>query len=210
MICFTATPSRMEIRIQRIMRCFQLTAALDRNPRRFLAVLPVPVLLVMASCGSDDGLGKRYPVSGTVTYNGQPLEKGEISFVTEDLRKNYGASGNISNGSYSLSIGGNADGAQAGKYKVTIKSKEDHVDTAQAAFRKESGTGNPKIPPYIAAKAEAAAKSLIPAGYGDPRTTTLTAEVKPQSNKLDFELSDASAPPAPPTGDGVAKPRHKG
>ena len=46
-------------------------------------------------------------------------------------------------------------------------------------------------------KAEAHAKSLIPPGYGDVKTTTLTAEVKEQSNTLNFELSDASAPPEP-------------
>ena len=46
-------------------------AVFNRLPHRFLAILSVPALLVMASCGTDDGLGKRYPVSGTVTYNGK-------------------------------------------------------------------------------------------------------------------------------------------
>ena len=35
-------------------------------------------------------------------------------------------------GSYALSTSGNDDGAQAGKYKVTIKSKEDFLAKAQA------------------------------------------------------------------------------
>ena len=142
--------------------------------------LAAPALLVIASCSQDDGLGKRYPVSGTVTYNGKPLEKGIISFVSEDLRDNIGASGEIKNGSYKLSTGGDEDGAQAGKYKVTITAKEDFRAKAQADFRKETGPGESTyIPPQYVAKAEAAAKSLIPAGYGDPSTTTLTAEVKP-------------------------------
>ena len=180
------------------MPSLKLMAAINRLPRRWHAMLAVPALLVMASCGTDDGLGKRYPVSGTVTYNGKPLEKGEISFVTEDLTKNYGATGIITNGSYTLSTGGNDDGAQVGKYKVTIKSKEDFAAKAQADFQKESGKDNPKFPPTYTAKAEAEAKSLIPAGYGDLRTTTLTAEVKEQSsNTFDFKLSDAEAPPEP-------------
>jgi major membrane immunogen (membrane-anchored lipoprotein) len=182
------------------MPCLQLTAALDRLLHRLFPTLAMLALLVvMASCGTDDGLGKRYPVSGTVTYNGKPLEKGDISFVSEDLTKNYSASGAITEGSYTLSTGGNNDGAQAGKYKVTIKSKEEFVSKAQADFKKESGKDNPKFPPHFTAKAEAAAKSLIPAGYGDPRTTTLTAEVKEQSNTIPFELSDANAPPEPPS-----------
>ena len=142
-------------------------------------MLTVPALLVLASCGTeDDGLGKRYPVSGTVKYNGNPLEKGEISFVSEDMSKNFGATGIITNGSYTLSMGGDGDGAQVGKYKVTISSKEDYTEKAQADFKKVTGSTSPKLLPNFVAKAAASAKSLIPAGYGDARTTTLTAEVE--------------------------------
>jgi hypothetical protein len=179
------------------MLSLKLTAASNRLPRRALTVLAVPALLIMSSCGQDDGLGKRYPFSGSVTYNGNPLEKGEISFVSEDLTKNYGATGIITNGSYTLSTGGSNDGAQAGKYKVLIKAKEEYGGKAQADFEKESGAKNTKIPPQFLAKAEAAAKSLIPAGYGDLGTTTLTAEVKEGSNTINFPLSDAEAPPEP-------------
>jgi hypothetical protein len=166
---------------------------------RTCGMLAVPALLLLASCSSDDGLGVRYPVSGTVTYNGNPLEKGEISFVSEDLKANLGASGQITNGSYALSTGGDADGAQAGKYKVTITAKEDFLAKAKADFQKESkqNTSN-YIPSQFVAKAEAEAKSLIPRGYGDARTTNLTAEVKTQSNTIKFELSDKDAPPDPP------------
>jgi major membrane immunogen (membrane-anchored lipoprotein) len=175
-------------------------AAVERFPRRFRPMLVLPALLAMASCGSDDGLGKRYPVSGTVTYNGKPLEKGIISFVSEDLKQNIGASGQITDGSYTLSTGGNEDGAQAGKYKVTITAKEDYLSKARADFQKESKqTESTYIPPQFIAKAEATAKSLIPTGYGDPGTTTLTAEVKEKPNTIDFKLSDADAPPEPKT-----------
>ena len=111
-----------------------------------------------------------------------------------------GASGEIKNGSYTLTTGGNADGAQAGKFKVTVASKEDYVAKATAEFKKQprSGGEGSKLPPQFVGKADAVAKSLIPAGYGDPRTTTLSAEVKEQSNTLDFKLSDTDAPPAPP------------
>ena len=169
--------------------------------RRFsscLAVVAVPALVVLASCETDDGLGKRYPVSGTVKYNGSPLEKGEISFVTEDMSKNFGATGTINNGSYTLSMGGNSDGAQAGKYKVTISAKEDYSEKAQADFQKETGSTSPKVLGSFVGKAAGEAKSLIPAGYGDARTTTLNAEVEPKSNTINFELSDANAPPMPP------------
>jgi hypothetical protein len=189
----------MEIGIARIMLDFKPSAARDWRSRCLYAMLALSALLVMASCGGDDGLGKRYPVTGTVTYNGNPLEKGEISFIPEDLKNNFGASGQVANGSYTLATGGNADGAQVGKYKVTITAKEDFLAKAKADFQKESKQQESNyIPPQFIAKAEAAAKSLIPAGYGDPRTTTLTAEVKAQSNTIPFKLSDADAPPEPP------------
>jgi hypothetical protein len=168
-------------------------------------VLAVSGVLIMTSCRTDDGLGQRYPVSGTVTYNGNPLEKGSISFVSEDP-KGVGATGAIENGSYTLSTGGNNDGARAGKYKVAITAKEDASAKAKADFEKARATrknasGTEElavIPRQFVIKAEAEAKSLIPAGYGDVRTTTLTAEVKEQSsNPIDFKLSDADAPPEP-------------
>jgi hypothetical protein len=176
----------------------KVMAAVNRFPRRFFSMLALPAFLVMTSCGTEDNLGKRYPVSGTVTYNGSPLEQGTINFVSEDLKQNYSASGPITKGSYTLSTGGNEDGAQAGKYKVTITSKEDFMTKAQADFQKESGKDNPKLPPQYISKAGAAAKSLIPSGYGDPRTTNLTAEVEAKSNNINFKLSDAEAPPEPP------------
>ncbi len=179
------------------MLSLKLMVASDRLPRRSLMILAVPALLAMASCGGDDGLGKRYPVSGKVTYNGKPLEKGSISFISEDMKNNVGATGTIAEGSYTLSTGGNNDGAQVGKYKVTITSLEDFAAKAQADFQKDAGRENPKLPPQYSAKAAAATKSLIPVGYGDPRSTTLKAEVKAESNTFDFPLSDVEAPPEP-------------
>jgi hypothetical protein len=152
----------------------------------------------MTSCSTDDGFGRRYSVSGTVTYNGTPLEKGKISFIPDDP-KGVGASGVIENGAYALSTGGEKDGARAGKYKVTITAKEDSLEKAKSNFAKDTKGVDPGyLPGRYVARAEAQAKSLIPAGYGDVRTTTLTAEVKEQSNTLDFKLSDAEAPPEPP------------
>ena len=179
--------------------------SLSALARRRMAILSVCGVITLTSCGTDDRFGKLYSVSGAVTYNGQPLEKGEISFVPEDSTKGIGATGVIENGSYTLSTGGNNDGARAGKYKVTVTAREDASAKAKEAFQKAK-SGNSKtsatedpgyIPKQFVTKAQSEAKSLIPAGYGDIRTTTLTAEVKEQTNTIDFKLSDATAPPTP-------------
>jgi hypothetical protein len=180
----------------------------DRFTRRSLAVLAASGVLVIASCGGDDdfGLGRRFPVSGSVTYNGKPLEKGQINFLPDDS-KGVGATGLIENGSYVMSTVSDKDGARAGKYKVTVVVKEDFEAQAKAAFEKakaklpknaqNTGDSAARVPKEFMVKAAREAKALIPAGYGDVRTTTLDAEVKEQSNTINFNLSDAEAPPEP-------------
>jgi hypothetical protein len=125
------------------------------------------------------------------------LELGKISFIPDDP-KGVGASGSIEDGSYTLSTGGESDGARPGKYKVTIYAREDATAKAKADFAKVNKGMDPGyLPGRFLASAEAHAKSLIPTGYGDVRTTNLTAEVKEQSNTINFTLSDADAPPEP-------------
>ena len=171
----------------------------DSAARCSAVILTASCGLLIASCGGEPIFAKRYPVSGKVTYNGQPLEKGSISFVPE---KGASATGSIEHGDYALSTEGNNDGALPGKYKVTIMAKEDPTEVAKAKFMKESkgkGSDTVVIPRQFMAAAMSEAKSLIPVGYGDIRTTTLSAEVKEQSdNTLDFKISDADAPPEPP------------
>jgi hypothetical protein len=184
---------------------------------RFLVVIATSAAITttIIGCGNDDGLGRRFPVSGTVTYNGNPLQKGTISFISEDPN-GVGATGAIEDGSYTLSTGGNNDGARAGKYKVVVVAKEDWQAKAKADFQKAraarsnvSGTEDLDfVPKQFLSNAEAAAKSLIPAGYGNSNTTNLTAEVKEQSNTIPIKLSDAEAPPEPKD-ETQAKGRHR-
>ena len=166
---------------------------------RSLSLLAATLALAIPACSDpNDAFGKRYPVSGQVTYNGQPLAKGAITFVPE---AGAGATGIIEDGSYTLSTGGDQDGALPGKYKVMISSKEDSAELARAEFAKVSKRKVSEIttvPRDFLANAAGAARSLIPLGYGDVRTTTLTAEVKAGSNTVPFALTDAAAPPEPP------------
>jgi hypothetical protein len=160
-----------------------------RKARTPLALLSALSLVILASCG-DDGLGKRYPVYGTVTYKGAPVEKGTISFNPEDPAKGRAASGQIEQGSYTLTTLTDGDGAFAGKYKVTVTSKNVDLSGAEAAV-KAKGMMNPiALPQEFVAKANREAKSNVPAKYSLPSTTTLSAEVKEESNKLDFDLTD--------------------
>ena len=171
----------------------------SRRPNRCLPVLAACVGLLLPACGDrNDAFAQRYPVSGQVTYNGQPLPKGVIAFVPE---KGAGATGIIEDGAYALSTGGDRDGALPGKYKVTISAKEDSEATAKEAYAKQIKkpiAEISKVPRDFLANAANHAKNLVPAGYGDVRTTLFTAEVKETSNTFPFALSDADKPPEPP------------
>jgi len=157
----------------------------------------IPVVVAVVGCGDSGGLPRRYPVSGTVTYNGKPLERGNINFAPDDA-KGRAAGGTISNGRYSLTTQDPDDGALPGKYRVSVVAKE--TDTSKVDLKLKPGGGTlseqeknamaAAYPQKFAAKAAAVAKNLIPAKYSSPETSGLTYEVKEQSNTADFPLTD--------------------
>lgn len=147
---------------------------------RFRALLAPSSLVFTASAAlvlMAVGCGKEGPtmgrVSGTVTYKGQPLTKGNVSFVsTEPDRPN--ASGAItSNGSFTLQTREPGDGAEVGEYKIAVTDID--PDTYNSALPGETV----KVP-----------KSQIPAKYADANTSGLTAKVASGSNTVPVELKD--------------------
>lgn len=153
-----------------------------RYARRLSGLAACGLCLLLAGC-SDDGLGTRYAVSGVVTYKDQPLAKGKITFLPDDPA-GRAATGDIVDGSYQLSTQSAADGAFPGKYKVTVTALS--VDDSKVIENAKGGVGNQ----MDVIKANQAAKPLIPPKYLSPDTSGLTAEVKEQSNKFDFALTD--------------------
>jgi hypothetical protein len=143
-------------------------------------------LLTIAGCGDDTGIGKRYSVYGTVQLKGKPLEKGRIDFHPVDADKSRPASGEIKDGSYTLTTLTSGDGALPGAYKVTITAKD--VDNAQVidTIKKKGGGGRQ----HEIAKAHQAAKSIVPSKYALAETSGLNATVEERSNKKDFELTE--------------------
>lgn len=153
--------------------------------RHGLALLLAPAFLLMAGgCGDDSGLPPRFAVSGTVNYNGAPVEKGKIDFVPTSP-EGRAATGSITNGSYKLTTLNPDDGALPGSYKVTITSVE--VDTTKL---QEIAKGGQFHHDKEFAKANKNAKSLVPSKYNLPDTSGLTAEVKASSNSIPFDLKD--------------------
>ena len=142
--------------------------------------------VLVLGCGDETGLGRRYPVSGKVTYKGQAVAKGSISFrPTEGGGRP--ASGTIAGGTYSLTTAADNDGALPGTYQVTIIARDADVTKAQEEARAKSKV---VFLQKVAAQTHKTAKSLIPSKYESPDTSGLKVEVKEQSNQLDFPLTD--------------------
>ena len=143
-------------------------------------------LLLVIGCG-DDGLGKRYPVYGTVTYKDQPLARGTVTFyATGKDAETRGATGAIKDGSYSMSTIGGEDGVFPGDYQVSVSSL--NVDMSQAKANQEKTGGSFRQDDV--AKAYKAADSVIPKKYNSTEKSGLTAKVEARSNKIDFKLTD--------------------
>ncbi|MFO0953131.1 MAG: hypothetical protein U0835_18650 [Isosphaeraceae bacterium] len=155
--------------------------------RRALAPLATAALILsVVGCGDSSGLGKRYPVSGSVTYKGQPVAKGNISFYSTGAgAESRSAFGEIKDGKYSISTQDEGDGAFPGDYLVSITSREVDSSTTDANA-KQSGSGRQDD----VAKAYASAKSLIPKKYEVPEQSGLKAKVEAKSNTIDFPLAD--------------------
>ena len=125
--------------------------------------------LALVGCGSGDTGPELFPVKGTVSFDGSPVETGRIQFRrVEGDQKAYSA--DIKAGNYSLQM-------EAGKVTVEI--------TASRPKPGEFDTSNPDDPP------QPIGEMYIPAQYNSE--STLTADVKPaEDNSIPFDLKSAN------------------
>lgn len=126
---------------------------------RFVYVIGI---LFLVGCGeSEETSSPTAVVTGKVSYQGSPLAKGTVLFQHSSGQT---ASADIQgDGSYRLD-------ATQGNNKVAIVSREPDRENPQ---------GRPRIIP---------GKDLIPALYGEFRTSELMATVEAGENQIDFEL----------------------
>lgn len=140
-----------------------------------VGLLAMLVVINSSGCGSDSP--KTVPVTGKVSYNGQPVTSGTLMLIPAG-EGGYGATGQIqSDGTFQLTSFKPNDGAAPGNYKVTIQVFPDE----------ESGGEELGLP---GAEFGAGKKPPIPLGYSDPETTKLTALINDAETELDLKLED--------------------
>ena len=124
---------------------------------------------LIAGCGDRSGLDLA-PVSGTVTYNGEPLDHGQVVFIPGEGVPGPSAVGEIGpDGSFRMKSA-DYDGAAVGTHKVTVHCRR--------PLRPEE------------AKSLIIPELLIPARYASEEETPLSYTVEEGDNELDLELTD--------------------
>jgi len=127
--------------------------------------------------GGHVGAPPTVPVSGMVTYNGEPVADATVSFHPQgDHRSAYAKTDAA--GAYRLTTVHEHDGAMLGEYQVTVSKI---IDENAVAPTNDIAAVRP-TPKYT---------SMIPEKYGKPTTSGLSASVEKGSpNQFDFTLSD--------------------
>jgi hypothetical protein len=144
---------------------------LEPRLTRLVGSFCLTLCLELVGCGDvGDGL-PRQPLSGTVTLNGQPLERGIIQFQPASDQEPAPAGAEIKDGAYTVP---RDQGVTPGNYRVFITSSGPMKPTLTPA--ETSGEKMPKVMP-----------DLIPQEYN--LKTTLTAKVEAgKDNKFNFDL----------------------
>jgi type IV secretory pathway TrbL component len=135
-------------------------------------------LLLAVGSGCSGGGPETHTVTGIITHNGTPVANAQVGFVpaseSADYKPAFGQTndqGEFALKTY-LSPGNEANGAMAGKFKVTV----------------QSGYPQDKIVTY---EDLAASKGTIPSKYADASTTAFEAEVTESGeNKFSFDMLD--------------------
>lgn len=126
-------------------------------------------LLTMTSCGDRSGLNLA-TVQGTVTYNGKPVDHGQVVFIPTEGVGGPSAVGEInSNGSYRMKTA-DFQGAAVGRHKVTVHSRRPLRPEEEKSL----------IIPEL----------LIPERYANEVDTPLAIDVESGDNTFDIELVD--------------------
>ena len=141
----------------------------DRGPVGLGIVSCVLVAAVAVGCGGKKGC-ERVIVSGTVTFQGQPVASGQIRFVpTKDTQAPISGAG-IIDGKYSVEANG---GVPVGTHKIKIIAR--HIDPKSRELAKTLAPGEPGKPPpapqYIPRKYNARTELEITIPQGSRKIT---------------------------------------
>ena len=136
------------------------------------------IALLISGCGgpsSGPTIEKVVSVSGTLTYQGKPLEFFQVTFLPTDGRR---AAVGVTDATGKFTLGTNdvADGAPPGSHKVAVVWVGPQTDVAAG---QEVVIDDPSLLPKPSVR--------IPAHYANPETSALTQEI-PAGGLTDLKI----------------------
>ena len=149
--------------------------------RHLVCIVMLTGVGVCIGCGHKSGLDGVVAVTGTVTYQGKPIDGASVAFSPDG--KGRAASGRTdATGRFQLTTLDANDGALPGKYKVAISKVEvENAMTADQAMEWFKKNGGPPPGGNI--------KNRLPDKYKDANASGQTAEVvKGGENDFSFKL----------------------
>lgn len=156
--------------------------------------IEIPLLMLamvgLVGCGGGAGAPPAavYPVTGKITFKGEPVSGADITFVNNDAgRSAFGRTDG--NGEFQLTTFSANDGAVEGKAVVTVSKLVVQPPTTPEADIESEDYQPPEL--GQAATPAAPPTSGIPEKYADPMTSGLVAVVsKDGPNTHNFELEE--------------------
>ena len=150
----------------------------------FAAILAVSTL---SGCGSSsEGPPEPvFPVTGVVTYKGQPVVGADITFMNQE-KKRSGFGRTDAEGRYELTTFAQNDGAVEGKSLVTVTK---FVEVAETVAQPETDSEDYQPPGFGEDLGASNISDSIPAQYASAKSSGLFANIMTSGeNKFDFEL----------------------
>lgn len=174
--------------LNRLSRSFLLATAVPsmgwnmQYTHKYTSLIILLAFTTMGGCGKSSLLDGVVPVSGKVTYQGQPVDGAIVTFIP--LGTQRAATGRTdASGLYRLSTLEADDGAMPGDYQVTI-AKTEVSGTRDSEEDAPPPVINSGLPPIYT-------KELVPVKYKNAQLSGLTAQVSDSgANELSFDLEN--------------------
>lgn len=154
------------------------------EPRCLAAVTALLSLGILSGCGGTDR-PEVVPVSGTVTFNDEPVAGATVRFLADGApRPATGVT--AEDGTFQLTTYEPNDGAVPGTHRVTVTKSPEQAEPPAAVTDLESDA-------YTDAMQQAQktprGNGGLPGRYADPGRTDLSIEIRPgEPNKVELEL----------------------
>ena len=143
--------------------------------------------VLVAGCYSGPARPRTYPVSGTVTWKGKPVEAARAVFVPAGKDGEAASGVTDALGQYRLTTYVAGDGAQPGEYRVKVSKydmKKATLDEKQKymTFEEEQAIYSESELPTPPAK------NLMPKKYDNPETSGIVHTVAKEPTTLDIAI----------------------